>query len=92
MTAALCSLSVVSCGHAGDVQSSDPSDDPGWPTSSSLVAFLVPGLARRRMRRPGIDGVVVLRQVFLSFSLSLSLVLFGAVLSFVDNEQGAALP
>ncbi len=59
-------------------------DDPGWPRSLRLLVFVVPFvgmLNRRRLQRGGGDGLILLRQVFLSFSLAL--VMFGVVLALL---------
>ena len=59
-------------------------DDPGWHISwSSALWLLVPGVGIRRLgssRHGAADGLVLLRQVFLSFCLAI--VLFGVVLAF----------
>jgi F0F1-type ATP synthase membrane subunit c/vacuolar-type H+-ATPase subunit K len=47
-----------------------PDDDPGWPSLRSSLIFLLPGgiqYGMRRRRDEGIDGLLVIRQVFLSF-------------------------
>lgn len=64
---------------------SDGAEDPGWPSGWSALAFLIPGLIRRRARQSG-DGLVLLRQVMESFTVSL--VLFGIVLTFLDAPAG----
>lgn len=59
-----------------------PDDDPGWPSLRASLIFLLPGGIRFGMRRrsaQGVDGLLVLRQVFLSFAGAL--VAFGVVLA-----------
>ncbi len=60
-------------------------DDPGWPLSwKSLLWLLVPRLGLRRASQGAdgqTDGLVVLRQVFLSFCVAI--VMFGVVLAFL---------
>jgi F0F1-type ATP synthase membrane subunit c/vacuolar-type H+-ATPase subunit K len=65
------------------VHALDPEDDPGWLRGMSPLALLMPGLTYRRARQAG-DGLMLLRQVTLSFTFTL--VLFGFVLSFVNTE------
>jgi F0F1-type ATP synthase membrane subunit c/vacuolar-type H+-ATPase subunit K len=68
-----------------------PDDDPGWPRSLSILAVLVPGAMQWYMRRSrGRDGLITLRQVFLSFSMAL--VLFGVVLPFLTLEGHSVMP
>jgi hypothetical protein len=69
-----------------------PDDDPGWPHVLSILALLVPGVARSQMRKPtGTEhGLLVLRRAFLSFSVAL--VLFGVVLAFLKLARGSVLP
>jgi hypothetical protein len=71
-----------------------PSDDPGWPSGAALLffLFLVPGARQRYERRHrSDDGLIILRGVFLNFSVSL--VLFGVALAFLDTHtKGAVLP
>jgi hypothetical protein len=67
-------------------------DDPGWPISPSLLLLLVPGAAARYMRRSaGKDGLVLLRTVFLTFSISV--VLIGVVIAVIGNlPNGPVVP
>jgi F0F1-type ATP synthase membrane subunit c/vacuolar-type H+-ATPase subunit K len=68
-----------------------PDDDPGWPRSLSILAVLVPGALQWYLRRSrGRDGLITLRQVFLSFSMAL--VLFGVVIAFLDLKGGSVMP
>jgi F0F1-type ATP synthase membrane subunit c/vacuolar-type H+-ATPase subunit K len=65
-----------------------PDDDPGWPAGKELFLALLPGgvrlLTSRRLNRPA-NGLVLLRQVFLSFCLAI--VMFGVVLAFLWPSQ-----
>src|SRR5882762_1112882 len=72
------------------VEPANPNDDPGWPRSISVFAFMVPGLMRSRLRRSGTDGLMLLRQVTMSFTLSS--VLFGVVLAFMQLRGGRTVP
>jgi len=65
-----------------------PDDDPGWPLKKELLLALVPGFGRVLVRRrldPNENGLVLLRQVFLSFCIAI--VLFGVVLAFLWPSQ-----
>src|SRR5260370_19257395 len=72
------------------VEPANPNDDPGWPRSISVLAFMIPGLMRSRLRRSGTDGLMLLRQVTMSFTLST--VLFGVVLAFMQLLGGRTVP
>ena len=54
-------------------------DDPGWPTSIRMLAFFVPGY-QRRVPRQGQDGLILLRQVFMTFCLALAMFVVLALL------------
>src|SRR5262249_14829674 len=63
-------------------------DDPGWPVRKELLLALVPGVGRVLMRRRLNDttnGLVLLRQIFMSFCLAL--IMFGVVLAFLWPSQ-----
>lgn len=65
-------------------------EDPGWSISwRSIGAVVVPGMLARTARRgdAGVDQLVVLRQLFLSFVFALAL--FGVVLAFLYTEPVA---
>ncbi len=51
-----------------------------------MLAFMVPGLMQSRLRRSGADGLMLLRQVTMSFTLQT--VLFGVVLAFIPLRRG----
>lgn len=68
----------------------NPNEDPGWPRTMSALAFMVPGLMQRRLRRPGVDGLTLLRQLTVSYTAST--VLLGVVLLFMSSRGGDALP
>jgi hypothetical protein len=57
-------------------------DDPGWGFSSRLLLMLVPGVGivfrRRRARSATVDGLVLTRQLFTTFCLSV--IGFGVVI------------
>ena len=68
-----------------------PDDDPGWPLSWRMVlALLVPGLLGHAVRRRALggkgDGLVLMRQAFLTFCASL--VMFGVVLALIYTAPG----
>jgi F0F1-type ATP synthase membrane subunit c/vacuolar-type H+-ATPase subunit K len=68
-----------------------PDDDPGWPRSISVFLLLVPGALQWYLRRHGSrDGLVMLRQLFLTFSFSV--VAFGVVIAFVQLPDDAVVP
>jgi F0F1-type ATP synthase membrane subunit c/vacuolar-type H+-ATPase subunit K len=68
-----------------------PDDDPGWPPGLFILIGLIPGGIQWYLRRRGkSDGLIMLRQVFLSFSLAL--VSFGVVLAFLKMPDTAVLP
>jgi len=59
-------------------------DDPGWGFSWQTVLLLIPyfGLFyRRRLKKRAQDGLIMLRQLFTSFCVSI--VLFGVLLAFL---------
>jgi F0F1-type ATP synthase membrane subunit c/vacuolar-type H+-ATPase subunit K len=56
----------------------------------SALAFLIPRVTLRRARNPGSDGLFILRQTMVSFSVAL--VVFGVVLPFTDRHGDSALP
>lgn len=67
-----------------------PDEDPGWPRGISLLAFLVPGMAQMAMRRArGEHGLLVLRRVLVTFSMSL--VLIGVVLVVLPSSDNASV-
>ena len=63
-------------------------EDPGWPSITTVLLFMIPGVAQRQARKSA-DGLVLLRQVIVSFSISL--VLFAVVLAFLHTEAGETL-
>jgi len=68
-------------------------DDPGWPIRKELLLGLIPGagtFVRRRWRRKADAGLVVLRQIFMSFCLAL--IMFGVVLVFLWPSQSKEPP
>jgi hypothetical protein len=69
---------------------SNPNEDPGWPRPLSLLVFMLPGGLRSRVRRSDGDGLVLLRQVIVSFSVAI--VLLGVVFPFVRGRSGPVLP
>jgi F0F1-type ATP synthase membrane subunit c/vacuolar-type H+-ATPase subunit K len=71
-------------------QSLNPEDDPGWPGVMSALVFLVPGAVQRQARKPGTDGLVLMRQAVQGFSVTL--VLIGVVVAFVQTRAGSPLP
>lgn len=67
-------------------------DDPGWPIGKELLFALIPGggfFARRRAAKIP-NGLIALRQVFMSFCIAL--VLFGVVLVFLWPSQSKEAP
>ncbi len=70
-------------------------DDPGWPVKKELLWALVPGLGqlvmRRRLDRTA-NALVLLRQLFMSFCLSL--VMYGVVVAILwpSKSKEAASP
>jgi hypothetical protein len=68
-----------------------PDDDPGWPRGLALFALVVPGVAQWTLRtNRGRDGLVVLRQTFVTFSIAL--VLFGVVPPLVQQSGESVMP
>lgn len=69
-----------------------PAEDPGWASAIVVLVMLIPGarlLFMRRLRSG--DPLVLLRSVFLSFSIAL--VLFGVVLAVVGGlPNGPVVP
>jgi hypothetical protein len=69
-----------------------PDDDPGWPIKKELLFAFIPGagiFVRRRLAKTA-NGLVALRQVFMSFCLAL--VMFGVVLVFLWPSQSEETP
>jgi hypothetical protein len=67
-------------------------EDPGWPGAVAVMLMLVPGarLLYMRRQRSG-DPLVLLRAVFLSFSIAL--VAFGVVLAVIGGlPNGPVVP
>ncbi|MEY2458509.1 MAG: hypothetical protein QOG30_339 [Acidimicrobiaceae bacterium] len=63
-------------------------DDPGWPLSPRMLLFMVPVIGifyRRRLPGFGTDGLVLLRQLFLTFCTAL--VSFGVVLALIYPSE-----
>ena len=57
-------------------------DDPGWPRSPRVLIFLLPpfgAIQRRRITRQQGDGLILLRQLFVSFVIAL--LMFGVVIA-----------
>ena len=68
-----------------------PNDDPGWPHGPSMFVFLIPGAVPWYLRRRGTgDGLLVLRQVFISFPVAL--VLVGIALAPIRLQGGSLVP
>jgi F0F1-type ATP synthase membrane subunit c/vacuolar-type H+-ATPase subunit K len=68
-----------------------PDDDPGWPRGLSIFVFLIPGAINwYGRRRAAGDGLVMLRQIFISFVVAI--VLFGVVLPFIPNDYNEVVP
>jgi hypothetical protein len=67
----------------------NPEDDPGWARGMSALVFLVPGVLQSRARRAP-DGLLLLRQVIVAFSVAL--VLLGVVLASLNPDSSATQP
>jgi len=69
-----------------------PDDDPGWPISKFRVLGLIPGVSLfvRRRSDSSANGLVALRQVFMSFCVAL--LMFGVVLAVLWPEQSKNSP
>ena len=78
--------------ESDDVTGEDRSHDPGWSLGWRLLILFVPGVLQYRVRHSAGDGLVLLRDVFVSFVGSL--VLFGVILTFVvgGREYGSPRP
>ena len=77
--------------RAWDADEVEPSEDPGWPIFGRMLLGVVPGFASVQTRRlAGRDGLLALRQVFLSFCVSV--VLVGVVVGLVSLEGGPESP
>lgn len=62
----------------------DQADDPGWPPAIGMLLFLVPGVQLWYLRRQrSADQLVLLRSVFLSFSIAL--IAFAAVFAVMPD-------
>jgi hypothetical protein len=59
--------------------------DPGWRLGWRVLILIVPGMLQRQMRQARGDGLLMLRNVYASFVLSL--VAFGIVLVLVPPHQ-----
>ena len=82
-------------------RSTPADDDPGWGDAVRALAWaLIPGMNMRRMRRGGrrgVNGLVVLRLIFVNFLIALALIgVVTTVLintrSFKGNSVAAAAP
>jgi F0F1-type ATP synthase membrane subunit c/vacuolar-type H+-ATPase subunit K len=74
-----------------------PGDDPGWtPVLKSLAWFAIPGIGVQQMRKraPSMNGLSVLRLIFMAFVNAL--VLIGVVIAILVNlsrfKGGAVAP
>jgi hypothetical protein len=75
-----------------DSTEDDRSQDPGWNLGWRSPILFVPGVLQYRVRHAAGDGLVLLRDVFVSFVGSL--VLFGVILTFVvaGRQYGSPWP
>jgi hypothetical protein len=78
--------------ESDDSTGEDRSQDPGWNLGWRSLILFVPGVLQYRVRHAAGDGLVLLRDVFVSFVGSL--VLFGVILTFVvaGRQRGSPWP
>lgn len=73
----------------GSPESLGPVEDPGWrPALIALVPIVGVRLAARRRRSHPTSGLVLVRQLFLTFAVAI--VMFGFVLTQLDLSSGDA--
>jgi hypothetical protein len=75
-----------------DSAGADRSQDPGWNLGWRSLILFVPGVLQYRVRHAAADGLVLLRDVFVSFVGAI--VLFGLILTLVvgGRQYGSPRP